>query len=1037
MPVKTSPKRLTRFLGVFLQAAALLIAHSSAHADESEAGAFFTQQFAPKTYGGSPQNWAAVQDLRGVMFFGNTSGVLEYDGAAWRLISLNGLPALSLAIDAKGTIFVGSQNDFGFLQPNGSGNLEFVSLAKRLPAADRHFGNVWTIACNKSSVNFTGQATVFRWKPAEEELTAVPAEGVFRSFSLDGTIYASFRKEGLSRIDGVRFIPVGGLESVSRGVIRDVTRFHDNILVATADALYRQQGNRFLPWRTDAGPILRNAVITSILPLRNGDLGISTIRSGLILLNRDGSLKRIFDKRSGLRSDAVKRLFEDRQQGLWLALDRGVARVEAESSLTSFGEREGLGEVIFSLQRFNGRMYAGTVAGLSYLSPAAPGLVSRFIPVEGIEETAAKLIAVDRQLLVGTASRIYTVENTAGHLILEAGTTYDMTRSARDPDIVYSVGTQGLYVLRRSGLDWRVIQHMKAPSGEFRSVIERPDGSLWIAARSTIYLADWKRQPVKLETFSKGEGVPAGWVNAYRINGQEVFSSTNGLLRFDEERRRFVPDLDFGKAAADGTHGVSIIRESRNGNIWISGDGYQAILQKQPGSGYRWIEAPLARAGIGELYTLYLDDDDTAWASGSDSGLVRYTNRSSEALPIPPLLLRRVEFLKSKQVLSNGEVPIPPSPTFQFADNALRFEFALPDFEDPSRTEYQVWLQGLSPDWSKWSKETEKEYTNLYEKSYTLQVRARSLHGVISAPAQFSFRIRPPWYRTWWSFILYFAALLGSVALIIKRRLSSLADANLRLENTIQERTQEIRAKEKEATGLLLNILPPQVADELRITGKVQPVTCGEVAICFTDFVGFTLSSETMTAQKLVEALDTYFRAFDDVIGRYQLEKLKTIGDAYMFVGGLPQPRKSFAVDTVLAALELVKIVERFADSEPGVGWKVRVGVNTGSAISGVVGSKKFAFDIWGNSVNLASRMESSGSANCVNISADTYHHVKDFIECEARGLVRTKEGRYMEMYFARRLKPEFHRLYEERFEKASPATELALQSEQTPSHSL
>jgi class 3 adenylate cyclase len=244
--------------------------------------------------------------------------------------------------------------------------------------------------------------------------------------------------------------------------------------------------------------------------------------------------------------------------------------------------------------------------------------------------------------------------------------------------------------------------------------------------------------------------------------------------------------------------------------------------------------------------------------------------------------------------------------------------------------------------------------------------------------------------------------------IFVQRRIRHFDQRRIRHFNTnIRKQLQESRrqrdifkTEEEKTEALLLNILPQFVAAELRATGAVQPLACNEVTVCFTDFVGFTLSSEKLEACDLVAALHRYFAKFDEIIAKYGLEKLKTIGDSYMFVSGLPEAKPSHAVDAVLAALEIVEAVENLSDSAPG--WSIRVGIHSGPVVAGVVGTRKFAFDIWGETVNLASRHESSGHPNRVNISARTYELVRDHIHCDARGPVQTKEGRSLEMYFAR-----------------------------------
>lgn len=217
----------------------------------------------------------------------------------------------------------------------------------------------------------------------------------------------------------------------------------------------------------------------------------------------------------------------------------------------------------------------------------------------------------------------------------------------------------------------------------------------------------------------------------------------------------------------------------------------------------------------------------------------------------------------------------------------------------------------------------------------------------------------------------------------------------------IEEALREAELQKQAAERTLRNILPVKVATELKERGTVEPMYFEDVTIGFTDFVGFTLSTERLAAEELVGLLHDYFTAFDRIISRYGLEKMKTIGDSYMFASGLPERRPSHPVDAVLAALEMVDTVKKMARPADGIDWKIRVGLHTGPVIAGVVGIHKFAFDIWGDSVNFASRMESSGEANRVNVSERTYARIKDFITCTPRGRVRTKDGREVDMFFA------------------------------------
>jgi len=260
------------------------------------------------------------------------------------------------------------------------------------------------------------------------------------------------------------------------------------------------------------------------------------------------------------------------------------------------------------------------------------------------------------------------------------------------------------------------------------------------------------------------------------------------------------------------------------------------------------------------------------------------------------------------------------------------------------------------------------------------------------------------------------------------------ADKLVLANRELEQRHHQVEQQKQVSESLLLNILPGEVADELRTKGMVSPKYFEDVTILFTDFVGFTLSTEKLAAEEVVEMLHDYFTAFDQIVTRYRLEKMKTIGDSYMCISGLPARNPAHPVDTVLAAFEMLHAVEERAKRGRTVEWKVRIGIHTGPVIAGVVGINKFAFDIWGDTVNYSSRMESASEANRINLSERTYSRVKDFLACEPRGKVLTKDKRELDMYFATGILPSlmngssqtpppaFVRRYNVYFQKDPPA---------------
>jgi class 3 adenylate cyclase len=221
--------------------------------------------------------------------------------------------------------------------------------------------------------------------------------------------------------------------------------------------------------------------------------------------------------------------------------------------------------------------------------------------------------------------------------------------------------------------------------------------------------------------------------------------------------------------------------------------------------------------------------------------------------------------------------------------------------------------------------------------------------------------------------------------------------------------TRNLNQERAKSDSLLLNILPASIADELKTKDAVSPRHYQSASVLFTDFVGFTQIAEGMSPEELIAELDACFSRFDAIARKHNLEKIKTIGESYMAVGGVPAANRSHAVDSVLAALEVQRFMIELAEKKKKQNqpcWQLRLGIHTGPLVAGVIGREKFAYDVWGDTVNTASRLESSGVAGRINISGTTYEQVKGFFDCEYRGKVSAKHKGEIDMYFVNGIQP-------------------------------
>jgi adenylate cyclase len=324
--------------------------------------------------------------------------------------------------------------------------------------------------------------------------------------------------------------------------------------------------------------------------------------------------------------------------------------------------------------------------------------------------------------------------------------------------------------------------------------------------------------------------------------------------------------------------------------------------------------------------------------------------------------------------------------------------------------EYAYYLDGPDEGWSYWTPRSYKEYTNLGQGRYTFLYRYRVNGSKISGEGSFRFRVRAPWYFSPVAWVIYPLLLLFIIMMLRRRTRRLFMERQSRLEELIAERTEELQHEKEKSDNLLANMLPKGTAQEIMSKGKAAKTKYNFVTVLFSDIQGFTRIAEEMNPEVLIDELDRFFFHFDSVAEKYRIEKIKTIGDAYMCAGGIPERNRTNPVEVVLAALEMQKYMLAMRDDPANIAarfWDIRIGIHTGTIIAGVVGHKKITYDIWGDTVNTASRMESSGEAGKINISGTTHEFVKDYFTCDYRGRMPVKYKGDLDMYFVTGIRPE------------------------------
>ena len=373
-----------------------------------------------------------------------------------------------------------------------------------------------------------------------------------------------------------------------------------------------------------------------------------------------------------------------------------------------------------------------------------------------------------------------------------------------------------------------------------------------------------------------------------------------------------------------------------------------------------------------------------------------------------------------------------------YRQRSFTIRFQPSDLSNPELVNYKYLLEGSDEGEILIGTTNELRFNSLSPGSYKLIISARVGDGPWGTPVVLNINIAYPFWGTWW-FILIVALVLGlAVRWFIRKRIDSARREQVRLEMKVAQRTKEIRAQnvqierqrqqlekeknkvvekqrllqiEKDKTEKLLkNIIPESTADELKNKGTVSARAYKTVSVIFTDFVGFTKIADRMTPMELVGRLDVFFTKFDEIIVRNNLEKIKTIGDAYMCAGGVPVRNNTNPIDACIAALQIQDYMAKLKYEAIANGqeyWELRLGINTGEVTAGVIGSERLAYDIWGATVNQAQRMEMLGEPGRVTVTGNTFIRVEPYFECTFRGKAQSKSRGLIDMYTVDRIKPE------------------------------
>ncbi|MFY8001927.1 MAG: adenylate/guanylate cyclase domain-containing protein [Candidatus Kapaibacteriota bacterium] len=696
---------------------------------------------------------------------------------------------------------------------------------------------------------------------------------------------------------------------------------------------------------------------------------------------------------SSLNSAYVRDIAQE-GDNLWLATQTGgVNRLNRKTGVWTYFRRDKIATDTAWALRLDrkGQLWLGTVGNGLWRWDAAKQAFVRFSGIPA--NTSIQLLYEDRQgtlWATGDGAPLYGIApdrtTQKDYLINLAGTNtssgkriLSMLETAQG-QILLGLPTGIMEFDRTQGTMRRLL-----PRYAIRAMIQDSRGDLWLGTRGqgllhyrlgkeTLSTMD----TTKIFAITEREGVPSNLVSAIvEDSSKHLWVSTKqGLAEIDIETRKVMRAFDMD----DGLQG----REFHHGSVFQCAEG--------------------------EIFF------------GGTNGFNTFFPRNVLVNTVaPPIEITSVKKFGRDEMLGDSTIAKDRSITLRYDESTVSFSFVALDFNTPEANVYAYRLEGLDKGWIRCGTRREATYTSLDAGEYVFTVRAANNDGTWNeAGTSFRVIITPPIWRTWWFIGLSVASIVCIGFVLYRMRIRSIEARNAWLEKQVEDRTAEIKEKNKElqqsldeikilssvlegernkSEDLLLNILPSSIAERLKWGETTIVDTFESATVIFTDMVGFTKIASKVSAEELIVILNRMFSEFDKLAEKHGVEKIKTIGDAYMAVAGVPIPNDFHAEAVADMALDIMLAIKDLAEKE-NLPISIRAGIHTGYLTAGVIGEKKFAYDLWGDTVNTASRMESSGEPGRVQCSEATYLALKDTFDFEERGTIEVKGKGAMKTYF-------------------------------------
>lgn len=763
----------------------------------------FIRNFSPQEYSAGSQNWCAVQDKNGNVYFGNTKGVLQFDGINWETISVSDEKAVfSMAIDSNETIWIGSHDEVGFLKSDSLGKLSFISILHLFADSLKPFGRIRQIIPTKKGIYFRTSKYVIR--KINNSIKAWASKTSFHKMHyINESIYIYEHRIALKKIINDSLIAATGGEQFNKNPPSAIIPFNsDSLLVATwKQGLFILSNGMLSKFSTMIDEKFKDNPIIDIKFLSSKKILLAGFNKGSYVIDKNGNLLQYFDKSTGLIDEFCNGSLLDASNGLWLYNSYGISRIEINSPFSIWGRNEGITTKVRFITRFNNKIFAVTTDKVYSITENSNN--NSVNKIEPSFNSCWGLLPIGDALLAGTNGGVYEVKNNNIRLLsLGQKISFCLTRSIIDTNLVYVGTSEGVALLKMENNEWVYKGHVDGIEAEIRQIYEMQNGLLWLGTHNQgIIKCKINGFAAKGEYIKRFDGFKE--LRSYRftsLDNQLFFHSPlSSTLLYDESKNEFIADT----LLFNSNENISRIEKDKNENIWvrkITNDGAEILYGKKKNKfSYQFNSFPYNRL-IGLNAQYIYPDNNAAWF-GTRFGLVKYDPNINFSIPkVYPAQIRKVRLGDSTLYAGHrlGTEKI-NTPELQYEKNAIRFEYSLAAFEKREAIIFQYYLEGYEDQWSEWTHETQKDYTNLFEGKYVFHVRGKDIYGSLSREDVYSFIVLPPWYRSLYAYFSYLILFIIAIFAVDRVRTEQVNKKNrIELERKLKQQQAIEKAKSEE-----------------------------------------------------------------------------------------------------------------------------------------------------------------------------------------------------------------------------------------------